>query len=372
METLHRDYAPKGVNFYYVYKALAHPGMNGYLRPFSLKERLLHVHEARAKLGSKFTWLCDTMDGDLTRALGSAANSEYVISPEGKIVRMRAWSNPPQLRRDLEELVGPVDRPTRVADLDSTTSAAPPKESPTGVVPPIEVPEGMVPLKVEPQIGPESIGLGPFYVKLQAEVQPQVLQTGKGKMYLRFQLDPIHHVHWNNLVEALQYELTPPGDTTLSPLSASGPKVEQPSDIDPREFLLDIDKANFFEPIELTVKYFACSDEQGWCKPVTQRYAIHLQQDPRAGRTGGRGFGPGGGRPGGGRPGGMFPGGGSAERLVDRIMSDDQDGDGMVSREEASGRLRDRFDFMDANRDGFVDEKEAKRMSQRFRGRPRP
>jgi outer membrane protein assembly factor BamB len=31
--------------------------------------------------------------------------------------------------------------------------------------------------------------------------------------------------------------------------------------------------------LDLTIHYFACNDEQGWCKPVTQRYTIHLGED---------------------------------------------------------------------------------------------
>jgi len=33
------DYAPKGVKFYYMYKALAHPELDGYVNPFTLKIR---------------------------------------------------------------------------------------------------------------------------------------------------------------------------------------------------------------------------------------------------------------------------------------------------------------------------------------------
>ena len=70
-----------------------------------------------------------------------------------------------------------------------------------------------------------------------------------------------------------------PQETITTPREAAGPKVEEPSDADPREFLIDVEKWGYGTPLRLTVHYFACNDEQGWCKPVTQRYAIYLSED---------------------------------------------------------------------------------------------
>ena len=50
MEAMHRDYAPKGVKFFHIYKYLAHAGRKGYVQPFTLEERLLHVKEAQRTL----------------------------------------------------------------------------------------------------------------------------------------------------------------------------------------------------------------------------------------------------------------------------------------------------------------------------------
>ncbi|HRX83268.1 MAG TPA: hypothetical protein P5307_29585, partial [Pirellulaceae bacterium] len=118
METVHHDYAPKGVKFYYIYKALAHPETNGYIAPFTLEERLLHVKEAERTLGSEIPWICDTMENDLKHGLGDAPNSEFIIDPDGKVAVRRSWSKPSDLRSDLEKLVGAVDKPTTVADLN--------------------------------------------------------------------------------------------------------------------------------------------------------------------------------------------------------------------------------------------------------------
>jgi hypothetical protein len=104
-------------------------------------------------------------------------------------------------------------------------------------------------------------------------------------MYIGFHMDPIYHVHWNNLVEPIRYELKPTKGTIVSPASGKGPEVKEASDIDPREFLVDIKNGKSGEPIELTAYYFACNDSEGWCKPVTQRYTIYLERDRDGGRV---------------------------------------------------------------------------------------
>ena len=59
METVERDYSPKGVQFFYVYKSLAHPEYNNYVTPFTLEERLMHVRESQRVIGSRIRWICD-------------------------------------------------------------------------------------------------------------------------------------------------------------------------------------------------------------------------------------------------------------------------------------------------------------------------
>jgi len=266
---VYRDYSPKGVKFYYIYKALAHPETNGYITPFSLQERLMHVQEAKRTLGSEITWLCDAMSNDLKNSLAYAPNSEFLLDPECRIARRRAWSDPQELRKDLIELVGPVENPTADVPLGKVQA---PTAAPTGVVPRVELPARMRPLRVEPKESKT-----PFYAKLRVEVEQEFTQTGKGKFCITFFMDPLYHVHWNNLAAPLRFELKVPDGATVSATSAEAPKVKEDSDSDPREFLLEIDKGTAAEPIELTVKYFACGDD--FCLPVTQQYAIHLEVD---------------------------------------------------------------------------------------------
>jgi hypothetical protein len=281
LETVYRDYALRGVRFYYVYKALAHPETNGYVTPFSLEERLMHVREAERRLGSGITWLCDTMANDTKHALGGAPNSEFLIDPEGLVVRRRAWSNPAQLRRDLEELVGPVDPITRVADLN-LPFIPPPKAAPSGIVPRLILSGRFQPLRVTPHAAESA---EPFYAKLRAEADLPLLQQGTGKLYLGFLLDPLYGVHWNNLAAPLQFSITGGEGVVVTPASATGPQVEVEADIDPREFLVDV--ATSGNPsgttLQVRVDYFACHDEQGWCKPVSQNYTLTLAVDPDGG-----------------------------------------------------------------------------------------
>ncbi len=332
------------------------------MTPFTLKERLLHVQEAKKTLGATVPWLCDTIDNDLKHALGDRPNSEFVIDPDGKIVVMRDWSNPDSLRADLEKLVGTVENPTRISDLDLKIETTP-KPAASGVVKRVLLPEQGQPMLVKPQ---ES--RTPYYVKLRAEADRNLLRSGKGKLYLGFHLDPIYHVHWNNLAKPLSWQATPSADTTVSPATGTGPKIDVEADTDPREFVVDVDADRNAGPIEITVKYFACNDEQGFCIPVTQKYSVTLQLDRDGGqaRRTGSGRDSGSRPPGAGRPQGSPQGGGFS---VARLMGFDQNKDGKVSRDELPIQMQRMLDRADTNGDDAIDQEEAKAMESRFRRR---
>ncbi|MEE9571285.1 MAG: hypothetical protein V3W02_06255 [Gammaproteobacteria bacterium] len=275
METVERDYSPQGVVFYYIYKPLAHPEYNNYIAPVTIEERLMHVEEAKRVLGTSFNWLADTMDNVFHDAMGKTPNSELVIDPDGVIVVARAWSDPEQLRRDMERLIGPVDHPTMIADLDLPTQPLPPTVA-KGIVPRIDKPAGMLPIEIAPVLDSTDI---PFYVKIRAEGDPGILANGTGTMYLGFHLDPLYRVHWNNEAGPVEYELTPPPGVTVTPAQGVGPDVEAPADADPREFLVDVTADSVDEPLVLDVFYFACDDALTFCIPVNQSYRVYLQQD---------------------------------------------------------------------------------------------
>ena len=343
METVERDFAPKGVKFYYVYKALAHPETNGYITPFSLEERLMHVAEAKRTLGSRIEWLCDTMDNDLKHALGDRPNSEFIIDPKGKIVVSRSWSDPSQLRRDLANLVGEVEPATTVADLNMNR-LPPPEKARTGVVKRIELPGQMVPLKVTPV---ES--RSPHYVKLRVE------RSGS-KLYLGFFLDPLYKVHWNNRAAALSFSIQPPGTVRVSPDQGTAPPVDADADADPREFLVDV-TGDSPDPLKIVVKYFACDDAETFCVPVTQEYLVRLERDRDGGnrrRPSGRGTS----QPPPNRE--TAPSGGSiADRMRDMMrrmplmITLDLDRDGKLSAREIAAAPRSLRE-LDRNRDGEI------------------
>ena len=275
METVKVDYAPKGVEFYYIYKPLAHPELNNYVSPFNLEERLMHVAEAKRRLGSSITWLADTMDNAYHDSMGRTPNSELVVDPDGIVVARRGWSNPGELRRDLERFVGAVEKPTKVEDLDLPTQPAMPTVV-KGIVPRVPLPKGALPMEIAPQ--PDRTGL-PFYAKLRAEGTPELYETGKGTMYLGFHLDPLYRVHWNNEVDPVEFEITAPEGVTVTPSRGVAVDPEEPADADPREFLIEVDANEPNRTLDLMVQYFACDDALTFCLRVQQDYKINLTRE---------------------------------------------------------------------------------------------
>ena len=360
MEALYRDYEPLGVHFLYVYKALAHPELNGYVQPVTLEERLMHVVEAKRALGTEIVWLADNMANELKHALGDAPNSEFVVDPQGTVIVRRMWSDPAALRADLERVVGPVAEPTTVADLDMPNPEYYQPTVATGVVAPVELPGRMMPLKVKITASKNDL---PAYAKLRAEADAELLRSGTGTLYLGFHLDPLYRVHWNNLAPQPEFAIVAPAGVVVTPQSAVFPEVEVEADADPREFLIGVRAAGVpDQPLELTTTYYACDNDNTWCVPVTQSYEILIVVDPDGGRVFGRGAG---GRIGpGGRPGGG-PGQGQMgpEAMLDRMRSWDLDGDGFIVRDEVPEQMRERlFDRADTNGDGLIDADELDAM----------
>lgn len=253
----------------------------------------MHMEQARKQLGSGITWIVDNMDNEVKHALGGRPNSEFVIDPDGKVVVKRAWSDPAALRADLAKLVGEVTPATTVADLGMKT-LEPPKAAASGVVPRVSKPRRMAPLKLLAHV---KEGGDPFFAKLRAEADMGLVRSGQGQLYLRFMMDPLYEVHWNNETPPIKVKLTAPEGMKLSETELQGPEVNEAADIDPREFLVSVDRGESTGPIELSTFYFACSTVDGWCKPFEQSYTIYLERDRDGGSvipTGGPGRRPGG------------------------------------------------------------------------------
>ena len=261
---------------------------------------------------------------------------------------MNIWSNAETLRKNLIDLVGPVANISTIESLD-LPPVSPMGTSSEGVVERITVNETLIPIVVQPNH--TSIA----YVKLRAEVTRSMLQDGSGKLYLGFHLDPIHNVHWNNLVDPLKYDITVPEGTNIQEATGMAPIINQPSDADPREFLIEVNNWKSGDQMPIDVIYYACDEDDKWCKIVVQDYTLILDPDPYAGRVIGRSFRS--------RAGGRAMQHGS--ELVDRMMYFDKNQDKLLTRDEVPQRIRKRFDTIDANNDGFLSGSEIAEMAKR-------
>ena len=305
VEAMAADYGPKGVQFFYFYKNLRHPELEGYVQAQNMKERLLQLEEAREKLATKITWIADTLDDSMQTALKSGPNSLFLISPDGEIVGGSDRIEGNNIREVLAERVGPVENPTSISDLDLPRRGRPvghPNEdSEWGVA----RPRGMTILAITPT-EPDTT----YYVKLRAEADRDLMGTGNGRLFLGFYPDPVHDAKWNNLVDPMKYVLSLPDGVSATPAEAVAKKGPVDEDKFPRQFWVDIEGSEPGQEIDLALHYYGCTPD--FCVAMTHDYTISLENENRGSRTFGmnprpRRGGPGGGP--GGRPRGQ-PGGG--------------------------------------------------------------
>lgn len=309
----------------------------------------MHVGEAKRQLGTRFNWLCDSIDNDLKHALGDAPNSEFIIDPNGKIVVARQWSNAVDLRKDLAKMVGEVTPETQIADV-GMKPLAPPKTAAKGIVPRLKLPDSMTAVKVEPLLQDDT---EPFYVKLRAEAD-QGLLGGKGQLYLGFFLDPLYKVHWNNKADPIVVEIEAADGVTISKESLEGPAVDVAADADPREFLVGV-SGRAGDTLTVTVFYFACDDAETFCKPVKQEYRLTLTRDRDGGSRRSAGSRGDRSRPSGGanRAGAVTGAGGRVLQFLPAFRVLDSDGDGELSAGEINSATTS-LKQLDRNRDGLL------------------
>lgn len=260
------------MQFYYVYKSVQHPEINNFVSAFTIEERLKHIAEAKRLLKTEIPWICDTMDNVVKKAFGEAPNGEFILDPEGKVVRKRFWSNPQILRQDLIELVGPVDKVTTVEDLPARFVPEP-RSIASGVVARIALPKGLMPLRIEPIADDQT----PFFAKLRAEATESLLESGSGSMYLGVYLDPLYKVHWNNRAGRVTVKVEPSDGLTMSPQAFESPEVEEDADVDPRQFLVEMQRDESLEAIEVSVTYTVCDDAETFCRQITQKYRVPFE-----------------------------------------------------------------------------------------------
>lgn len=315
LEATAQDYADKDVQFYYVFQSLRHPERDGYVQAQNMSERFLQLAEAKKKLGTSVPWIADTIDDSFRVAMKTNSNSIFVISPDSEIVYAADRMNGDGLRQALAKLVGPVENPTSARDLDLPQMPRIRSINLTNDIR-VERPDGLVILSITP-----AKPLDTYYVKLRAEAEPALLETGKGRLFLGFYPDPIHDAHWNNLTPGMKYVLDLPEGVSADPTSAEANRGPGDSDTEPRQFWVNIDSDTTPGDIKLALHYYACSP--GMCKALTHEYTIAFKPEDKNSRTysfnrgqgapgGGIRPGAGGGQRGGGRPGaGGRPGGGA-------------------------------------------------------------
>ncbi len=359
VEAIAHDYrsTEHPVAFVYLYKALAHPENGGWIQSYTLEERLHQVKAAAEELKTKVPFVCDGMDNSVSHALGGSPNSFLVLKGDGTVVAASRWAENRAIRASLAEAVGPSPTTSTPEDIGVPPFKRPSRAA-SSEVPRVNVSGTMHALKTSPAKSEL-----PHYVKLRSEVEPGVLQGSEGKMYLGFHIDPVHETHWNNLVDPVAWTITMPEGVSISPATGTGPKITAPTDMVPREFMLDVTQWPTGQVIEVEVRYFACSDTEGWCKPVTQNYTVALERDRDAGMAQGRWQ-----RPGRGGDAGRSGGAGDTNPMA-RM---DRNGDGKLSRDEVRGGLAQRFDEFDVNSDGLLDEEEMKPIMERMRERGGP
>ena len=278
IEAANADYAPKGVQFFYFYKYLRHPELDGYIQAQNISERLLQLAEARKKLGTKVPWIADTMDDAMRIGLRSGSWSVYLISPEGEVVYANGSIDADGLREALSKAVGPVATRTMTNDLNlpkiNRPSSLVNEDSDLSVA----RPEGLTIVTIVAK-KPEEI----YYVKLRAEADDELLNTGTGRLFLGFYPDPIHNAHWNNLTPPMKYKLTLPKGVTASPIEASAKEGSSDSDTRPRQFWMNISSDKPVKEIGLKLDYYGCTSEI--CLPLTHEYTIKMENENRGSRT---------------------------------------------------------------------------------------
>ena len=302
IEAVAADYRDKGVQFYFLFQSLTHPENWGYVQPTSIQERFAQVDHAKELLKTSIPWLTDTMNGEMKQHFGMTPNSQFVFDRDGKIVHRASWGRGSSLRESLEELVGPSENVTTVAELNLPQFSSQ-RTNPNDMLIERKTVEGIAaPLKVVAggkEMQAESLKSLDFtesnrYAKLRPEADQELLRTGSGQLYLGFRQDPILGAEWNNLATPPKYRITADG-VTITPTMAEAERLSVESDTEPREFLVDVKNWEAGKPIKVEIQYFACNKKKGWCKPVTQEFTVWLEQDRTAGMVAGRSHFPGGG-----------------------------------------------------------------------------
>lgn len=340
IEAISKDFKPLDVQSFYIYRALAHPENNGYLQPYILQERIRQVQQAKSLLRTKTPWLYDCMDNQVLKALTNDTESNvFIYTAEGGELYHGALDDDASLRNVLTDAAGAS--PT-VTDPNRYSS---PRISPKNIAKPDLLDrvrfnpdtEPFSPILVRPKKSKH-----PFYVKLRAEGNDNLLETGNGRLYLGFHIDPLYSIQWNNSADPLKYTIrTPVG--LAAPTTDQAPEIKlQLYDTEPREFVLTTRQLDLSKPLLLRVEYSVYSPQTDKSIKVSQHYAIHIERDPFGGKAYRRQI--------------LHydPPRKNKVSMPAALRHLDANKDGRLSRAELTGNLWSKFPQMDTNKDGYL------------------
>jgi hypothetical protein len=93
-----REFAPKGINFVFLYTREAHPGEN-YPAHRSFDQKLAHARAFKAEFKIERPILVDDLAGTAHRLYGSLPNMTYLFSRGGRVLFRADWTDPPTIEQ---------------------------------------------------------------------------------------------------------------------------------------------------------------------------------------------------------------------------------------------------------------------------------
>jgi hypothetical protein len=344
IEALAHDYKPLNVQCYYLHGALTHPENNGYLQPFNLKERRRQVQLAKSLLMTKVPWLYDGMDNQALAAVkGSDDSNVFVYNVEGGELHRGTLVDLTALRTVLRENAG---TPPAASDPKTYPSPKVPARNPGK-------PDRLDRISFNPEkesfsalrIIPAESRI-PFYAKLRVEADAELLDTGNGRLYLGFHLDPLYSTQWDNESDPLEYVIWSPVGIA-APSTDRAPEIKGTAlDNEPREFVLTTRQLDLSKSLKLRVGYSVYSPLMERSITVSQSYTIVLEADPFGGEAYRRQIAH------------RDPARRNSAPMPFQLRHLDLNGDGRLSRAELSGNLWSKFPEIDTDRDGYMSEEE--------------
>ena len=95
------EFAPKGVNFVFLYTREAHPGEN-YPAHRSFEQKLAHARAFKAEFKTERPILVDDVVGTAHKLYGSLPNMTYLVGRGGRVLFRADWTDPPTIEHAIK------------------------------------------------------------------------------------------------------------------------------------------------------------------------------------------------------------------------------------------------------------------------------